>query len=102
MKTLKSARLVEKTLFKTSVDTLWQSCNGSDLESEACKNLPLQAGGVSFDRGGVWTTGWNTSQTVSLAEFKGKAVTVSFYIEDKGDTSYDTAVLIDDIRISEE
>ena len=93
---------VETTLFKTSVDTLCQSCNGSDLESEACKNLPLQPGGVSFDRGGVWTTGWNISQTVSLSEYKGKAVTISFYIEDKGDTSYDTAVLLDDIRIIEE
>ena len=92
----------EKILFTSSVDTLCQSCDGTDLESEACKNLPLQAGGVSFDRGGVWTTGWNSNQTVSLSEYKEKAVTIRFYIEDKGDTSYDTAVLIDNIRIIEE
>jgi hypothetical protein len=93
---------VEKTLFKTSVDTLCQGCNGSDLESAACKNLPLQASDVSFDRGGVWTTGWNISETASLADYQGKAATIRFYIEDKGDTSYDTAVLLDDIKIIEE
>ncbi len=91
----------EKQLFRTSVDTLCGACNGSDVNSDACKNLPLHKSSVGFDRGEVWDTGWNLNQTVSIAEYAGKAATLKFYIEDKGDTIYDTAVLIDNIRITE-
>jgi hypothetical protein len=90
----------EILLFQTSVDSLCGACDGSDVTSEACLNLPLIDSPVAFDRGDAWYTGWETNQTVDISAYKGKSVIIKFYIEDKGDTIYDTAVLIDNIRIT--
>lgn len=90
----------ETVLFETSVDTLCDGCDGDDLESEACQNLPLIPASVSFDQGEVWCTGWNQNQTVDLSSYRSKAVILKFYIVDKGDTVYDTAVLVDNLRIT--
>ena len=87
-------------MFETSVDILCGGCDGDDLESEACQNLPLTPASVSFDQGEVWYTGWNQNQTVDLSSYQSKAVILKFYIVDKGDTVYDTAVLIDNVRIT--
>jgi len=90
----------ETVLFETSVDILCGGCDGDDLESEACQNLPIIPASVSFDQGEVWYTGWNQNQTVDLSSYQSKAVILKFYIVDKGDTVYDTAVLIDNVRIT--
>jgi hypothetical protein len=91
---------VEKTIFRTSVDTLCGACNGNDLTSAACTSLPLTKSSVGFDKGEVWETGWKADETVSLRDFAGKSIVLKFYLEDKGDTIYDTAVLIDKVRIT--
>jgi hypothetical protein len=92
----------EKQLFRMSVDTLCGSCIGNNLSSAGCLNLPIKKSSVGFDKGDVWETGWNLNQTVSLKEYAGKAVILKFYIEDKGDTIFDTAILIDNVRITTE
>lgn len=90
----------ETVLFNTSVDIICNGCYGYDLESEACQNLPIKPASVSFDQGEVWYTDWKKDETVDLRSFKSKAVILKFYIEDKGDEVYTTAVLIDNVRIT--
>ena len=54
---------------------------------------------VSFDRGDVWLTGWIEDAEFDVSTFAGELVTLRFYATDTGDTIYDTAVLVDNIRI---
>jgi len=62
--------------------------------------------GIAFDQhpseddAGVYTTGWHTD-AVNLAPYAGTTVTVRFEVIDVGDSSYDTAVLLDVITLSE-
>ena len=52
---------------------------------------------ISFDQGDVWMTGWQ-SQTVDLSTYAGEFVTLTFSVKDAADTSYTTAILIDNIQ----
>ncbi|RIJ69380.1 Ig-like domain-containing protein [Rummeliibacillus sp. POC4] len=54
---------------------------------------------IQFDRGDVWMTNWQKHQYKIPDEFKGKIVTLKFTTQDAQDTIYDTAVLIDNIKI---
>lgn len=57
----------------------------------------------SFDQGDAWSTGWST-ESADISAFAaangGKSVTVRFSAGDVGDSIYDTAILIDDIKIN--
>lgn len=57
----------------------------------------------SFDQGDAWSTGWS-SESVDISAFAaangGKSVTVRFSAGDVGDSIFDTAILIDDIKIT--
>lgn len=60
------------------------------------------AGGVSpadvgFDRGGVYKTGWRTS-LLNLNTYAGKTLVLKFSCTDVGDSIYDSAILLDDIK----
>lgn len=54
--------------------------------------------GIDFDGGDktVYQTGWNKI-SVDLSEYVGENVTIRFKVYDKGDSIYDTAVLIDNV-----
>jgi len=58
--------------------------------------------GYSFDRGDVYSTGWR-STSADISAFananKNKSVTIKISVGDVGDSIYDTAVLIDDIKL---
>lgn len=54
--------------------------------------------GVVFDQGGVYMTGWQTL-TVDVRPYRGKVVTLLFATGDVGDSIYDSAVLLDDVRV---
>lgn len=46
---------------------------------------------------GVWMTGW-TTVTIDISDYAGKSVTVTFACGDVGDSVFDTAVLLDEIK----
>ena len=51
---------------------------------------------VSFDQGGVYMTLWQT-HCHDITAFSGKRVTLKFFTTDKGDSIYDSAILVDDV-----
>jgi len=54
---------------------------------------------VDFDRGDVWTTGWK-SQSVDVTQFAGTTGNVlKFAAKDVGDSVYDSAILVDNVRL---
>jgi hypothetical protein len=55
----------------------------------------------SFDQGDVYATGWRPQTETIPASLRGKRVELRFFATDIGDSIYDTAVLIDNIRITE-
>jgi hypothetical protein len=70
----------------------------------------VQAQGIHFDQpepdpddpneieDGVWMTGW-TPVTLNISAYAGKSVTLTFACGDIGDSIFDTAVLLDEIKI---
>lgn len=74
-----------------------------DLQDEV-----TQAVGIHFDQplwepgdtteDGVWMTGW-TTVTLDVSAYAGKPVTLTFACGDVGDSIFDTAVLLDEIKI---
>ncbi len=55
--------------------------------------------GFSFDQGGVYSTGWLNATLPVPDSLAGKSTKIKFSAGDVGDSIYDTAVLIDDIRV---
>jgi len=53
---------------------------------------------VSFDKGGVYSTGWRT-QTVDVTAFAGTSGMLSFAAHDVGDSIFDSAILIDHVQL---
>ena len=80
----------ETVLFKTSVNILCEN-TGALIDSP-----------VDFDMGDAWYTGWQSDETVDISTYKGKGIILKFFATDKGDSIYDTAILIDNIRITTE
>lgn len=79
---------VETVVFLTSVNIL-------------CGNLgALIKSPVEFDQGDTWYTGWQLDQTADISALKGKGIILKFFATDLGDSIYDTAILIDNIRIT--
>jgi hypothetical protein len=56
---------------------------------------------IDFDRGDVHTTGWVT-QTVDVTAFAGTSDTLRFAAADVGDSIYDSAILVDRVRLTAE
>jgi hypothetical protein len=81
---------VETVVFLTSVNIL---CGNPGV---------LIKSPVEFDQGDTWYTGWQLNQTADISALKGKRVILKFFATDLGDSIYDTAILIDNIRITTE
>ncbi|HCH59395.1 MAG TPA: hypothetical protein DEV73_02140 [Candidatus Zambryskibacteria bacterium] len=56
---------------------------------------------VSFDKGGVYNTGWQ-SKEVDVTSLAGQSGELIFSAGDVGDSIYDTAILIDNVRFDVE
>jgi hypothetical protein len=55
---------------------------------------------VNFDQGGVWMTPWQKSCTdVSGLANKDKKVDLTFFATDKGDSIFDTVILLDQVTV---
>jgi hypothetical protein len=72
-------------VFRTSVDTL---CGTGLIETD-----PID------DKGDCFKSGWG-SASVDMSGYAEQDVTLLFEVQDKGDTIYDTAVLVDNIVIN--
>jgi len=53
---------------------------------------------IIFDMGDVWMTGWQNFE-YNISAFQGSVVTIKFEVVDEGDEIFDTAVLLDNIRL---
>jgi hypothetical protein len=73
-----------QTLFSRTIDELAGQVTASD---------------IGFDQDGVYNTGWRSS-SLDLDNYKGKTVFVRFYYTDVGDSIYDSANLLDNIRVT--
>jgi hypothetical protein len=71
----------------------------ADPESGSCQCgsdfVGLTASDVSFDQGGAFMTQWQMSQHLITPYAGAGPVKLRFFTKDTGDSSYDTAVLID-------
>ena len=52
----------------------------------------------NFDQGDVYATGWH-SENIDISSYAGKSVSLQFYSTDVGDSIFDSAILLDDIKI---
>jgi hypothetical protein len=75
---------VETNLMHQWVDNLCGSVTPSD---------------VSFDRGGVYDTGWQSASLSVPNVEAGQSLLISFRAGDVGDSIFDTAILIDNVRL---
>jgi hypothetical protein len=53
---------------------------------------------IEFDKGDVYTTGWYT-QAVDVTQFAGGTNTLKFAARDVGDSVFDSAILVDNVRL---
>ena len=53
---------------------------------------------MKFDKGGVYATGWQTA-TVDVTAMAGTSGMLSFAAHDVGDSIFDSAILIDGVRV---
>jgi len=77
-----------------SVDLIGQNLQYNDVDS-LCSSV--SASDVSFDRGGVYDTGWQ-SKSIDVTTLAGTSGLLIFSAGDVGDSIYDTAILIDNVR----
>jgi hypothetical protein len=87
--------------FVVTLTEIANPTNKVQIQSSTIDSLASNVSAVSnsFDQGGVFETGWRTTSfTIPLA-LKGKRVRLSFSVTDVGDSSYDTAVLLDEIKL---
>ncbi len=83
------------TFVDASVDSLCppQECAGCGGQYDG-----LIQSDVSFDQGDCWMTHWRKAASNVMALAGKGAVTLRFFATDKGDSIYDTAILIDTVK----
>lgn len=95
--------LLHKTIDDIAHDFGASEC-ASDLDPAECivngssGSLIHVSPHIIFDVGDVWMTGWQ-SASFDISEFRGQRVTLTFSAHDFGDSEFDTAILLDNIRI---
>lgn len=67
------------------------------IESGDSGSLHPVSPAIAFDRGDVWMTGWQ-SHAFDVTPYRGQQVILVFEAKDVGDDSFDTAVLLDNVR----
>lgn len=105
--TLKSD-IQNTTMVNVYIDSLCPyDCGGKtpcEPGSASCKCgkdwKTLSPGDVNFDQGGVWMTPWQKACTdVSALANKDKKVDLTFFATDKGDSIFDTVILLDEVTV---
>lgn len=105
--TLKSD-IQNTTMVNVYIDSLCPyDCGGKtpcEPGSPSCKCgkdwKTLSPADVNFDQGGVWMTPWQKSCTdVSALANQDKKVDLTFFATDKGDSIFDTVILLDEVTV---
>lgn len=86
---------VETVLLEKSVDAIAAQF-GATKESPG--SLAPVSPDIKFDHGDVYATGW-LANAFDVSAYRGKLVRLSISVGDVGDSSYDTAVLLDEISM---
>jgi hypothetical protein len=77
-------------------------CGDAGCETCGAQYVGLDEADVAFDRSGVWATPWQ-KKVYDLGDLSaGGPVTLRFYCTDKGDSIFDTAVLVDKVAFGEQ
>jgi len=80
--------------------TVQDLCPPSECPGCGTNYMGLEEADVAFDVGGVWATPWVIASLPLPAAFSGgEGLTVRFDVSDVGDGIYDSAVLVDDVRL---
>lgn len=87
----------EVTLLSKTIDGIAAQF-GATKEPPNPGNLIKVSPEIVFDRGDVYMTGWQTS-TFDITQFQGQIVTLILAAGDVGDSIYDTAILLDEIKV---
>ncbi len=82
-----------KVMLKTKTDSTTLLHDYIDGLAGQVDSVPT----INFDVGDVWMTGWRIA-SLNISAYAGKAVTLIFKCGDVGDSIYDTAILLDDIK----
>jgi len=96
-----------QNLFSRKVDDLCDMVSPSNLKFDQSQGACTPTDGVGFGTGGndctVWTTDWK-SESIDITGIatanQNKAVTLRFSSGDVGDSIFDSAVLLDDIKVT--
>ena len=86
----------EVVLYSRTIDQMAAQFNATRTDPGQLINVNP---GIVFDQGGVYMTGWQTS-TFDITPYRGQNVVIVFICGDVGDSIYDTAILLDDIKIN--
>ena len=99
---LQSDYFGEEILLSRTIDGIAASFGAKAPTIEIPEGIPGDLISVSpdivFDQGGVYMTGWQ-SESFDIKSYRGRCVTLIFRSTDVGDSIYDTAILIDDVKI---
>ncbi len=103
-----TSELGKNTMVNVYIDSLCDpDCGGKapcEWGSPSCQcgkdYKGLSQADVNFDQGGVWMTPWQkTCQDVKPLAGSKKKVELQFFATDKGDSIFDTAILVDEVTI---
>lgn len=73
----------------------WENLFSQTIDGLASQVSPSP---INFDQDGVYDTGWRTA-TLNADPYAGKTVFLRFYATDVGDSIFDSAILLDNIRL---
>ena len=85
----------ETVLLNKTIDILASSFGATKTSPGSLTRVSPE---ISFDKGDVYMTGWQTSD-LDVSAFAGKRVTLIIRAGDVGDSVFDTAILIDDVSV---
>jgi len=85
----------EVTLYRKTIDQI-AALFGATQQNPG--QLIAVSPGIVFDQGGVYMTNWQTS-SFDVTPYRGSTITIIFAAGDVGDSIYDTAILIDEVKL---
>lgn len=86
----------EVTLLSKNIDQIAVEFNA---DTNQVGDLVKVSPDIVFDRGDVYMTNWQTS-TFDVTPYRGQTIVIEFICGDVGDSIYDTAILLDEIKVN--
>ncbi len=86
----------EVTLLSKNIDQIALQFNA---DTNQVGDLVKVSPDIEFDRGDVYMTNWQTF-TFDVTPYRGQTIVIVFICGDVGDSIYDTAILLDEIKVN--